>query len=56
MNRRLIVACFVATGIAEASAQRYTCPPEPWTAAQLEALKRDGFLIGPVTAALEMVP
>lgn len=45
MSRTLIVACLVATGIAEASAQRYTCPPEQWTMTQLEALKRDGFKV-----------
>jgi hypothetical protein len=45
MSRSLIVACLVATGIAEASAQRYTCPPERWTLTQLEALKRDGFKV-----------
>jgi hypothetical protein len=45
MSRSLIVACLVATGIAEASAQRYTCPPEPWTMTQHEALKRDGFKV-----------
>ena len=43
MSRNLIVACLVAAGIAEASAQRYTCPPEQWTVTQLETLKRDGF-------------
>ena len=45
MTRSLIAACLVATGIAEASAQRYTCPPHPWTISQLEALKRDGFKV-----------
>ena len=45
MSRSLIVACLVATAIAEASAQRYTCPPDRWTIPQLEALKRDGFTL-----------